>query len=186
MSDAKLFTVSAEPLSGVEIPIAPLSVITGKVVDEDGEPLDGVNIMALRNTYNTGGQDAATGSPPRKPTTAAYTACSMYSQEILSLGAAAASIPHDRATECRTHAQHDSRGSLRNRDLSRRGRDIAGHSARTEAWSRLDGADFKLHKRPAYHIRGRANGVLAAGGRGNVQASRAIPTRCHGPADCKT
>ena len=37
------------------------------------------------------------------------------------------------------------------------------------------GADFKLHRKPAYHIRGRANGLNAGGGRGNVQAQPCNP-----------
>src|SRR5215472_12890802 len=37
------------------------------------------------------------------------------------------------------------------------------------------GADFKLRRKPAYHIRGRANGLNAGGGRGNVMAQPCNP-----------
>ncbi len=43
-----------ERVTGIKVQLRPLGVISGKVIDEDGEPLPNVNIQALRYDYSRG------------------------------------------------------------------------------------------------------------------------------------
>jgi hypothetical protein len=175
VSDAKLFTVNAGPLSGVEVPIAPLSVITGKVVDEDGEPLDGVTIMALRNGYNAGAKTLQQVSAAQTDDRGIYRMfdvqpgryyLSAQPQRQFRM------VAPQNAERIHSTIPEEAYGIAIYPGVAEISQATAHELKPGADWT---GADFKLHRRPAYHIRGRANGILAAGGRGNVQAEPCNP-----------
>ncbi len=175
VSDLKLFTVSAGPLSGVEVPVAPLSVITGKVVDEDGEPLDGVNIMALRNGYNAGAKTLQQVSAAQTDDRGIYRMFDLQpGRYYLSAQAQRQFRMLAPQNVERTHSTipEEAYGVVIYPGVAEVSQATAHELKPGADWT---GADFKLHKRPAYHIRGRVSGVLAAGGRGNVQAEPCNP-----------
>lgn len=173
----KPFTVSAaQELTGIELRLAPLGVISGKVVDDDGEPLDSVTVWALRYLYNggvknlqqvTSGQTDDRGQyrlfdlqPGRY-----YLSASMRRQPVLAPqppgGHMHSTVPEE------GYAAVIYPGAA---DVSQ----ASAHQLKPgEDWA---GADFKLRKLPAYHIRGRIDGPAHAGGsRGNVQAESCNP-----------
>jgi Carboxypeptidase regulatory-like domain len=175
VSDVKLFTVSADPLSGVEVPIAPLSVITGKVVDEDGEPLDGVTIMALRNGYNAGAKTLQQVSAAQTDDRGIYRMFDVQPGRYYLSAQAQRQfrmIAPQNAERTHTTIPEEAYGIAIYPGVAEISQATAHELKPGADWT---GADFKLHKRPAYHIRGRANGLLAAGGRGNVQAEPCNP-----------
>jgi hypothetical protein len=175
MSDFKLFTVGAGPLSDVEIAIAPLSIITGKVLDEDGEPLDGVTIMALRNGYSGGAKTLQQVSAAQTDDRGIYRMFDLqpgrYYLSAQPQRQFRAIAPQNAE---RTHSTipEEAYGIAIYPGVAEISQATAHEVKPGADWT---GADFKLQKRPAYHIRGRANGVLAAGGRGNVQAEPCNP-----------
>jgi hypothetical protein len=175
MSDAKLFTVGAGPLSGVEIPIAPLGVITGKVVDEDGEPLDGVTIMALRNGYNAGAKTLQQVSAAQTDDRGIYRIFDVQPGRYYLSAQAQRQfrmIAPQNAERVHSTIPEEAYGVAIYPGVVEISQSTAHELKPGADWT---GADFKLHRRPAYHIRGRMNGVLAAGGRGNVQAEPCNP-----------
>lgn len=173
VSDAKLFTVGAEPVSGVEVPIAPLSVITGKVVDEDGEPLDSVTIMVLRNGYNGGAKTLQQVSAAQTDDRGIYRVFDLQpGRYYLSAQPQRqfATIAPQNAERTHSTVPEEAYGVSIYPGVADVSQAAAHELKPGDEWT---GADFKLMKRPAYHIRGRAN--IAAGGRGNVQAEPCNP-----------
>jgi hypothetical protein len=173
MTEAKLFTVGTEPVSGVEVPIAPLSVITGKVVDEDGEPLDGVTIMVLRYGYNNGAKTVQQVSAGQTDDRGMYRIFDMQPGRYY-LSATAqrqfGMIAPQNAEHTHSTVPEEAFGMAFYPGVADVSQATAHELKPGAEWT---GADFKLRKRPAYHIRGRAN--IAAGGRGNVQAEPCDP-----------
>jgi hypothetical protein len=175
VSDIKLFTVGAGPLTGVEVPIAPLSVITGKVVDEDGEPLDGVSVMALRNSYNFGSKTLQQVSAAQTDDRGIYRMFDVQPGRYYLSAQAQRQfrmIAPQNAERTHSTIPEEAYGVAIYPGVAEISQATAHELKPGADWT---GADFKLHKRPAYHIRGRANGLLAAGGRGNVQAEPCNP-----------
>jgi hypothetical protein len=175
VSDARLFTVGTEPLSGVEVAIAPLGVITGKVVDEDGEPLDGVTIVALRTSYNGGNKTLQQVSAAQTDDRGIYRMFDMQpgkyylsaqpQRQFRMIAPQNAERTHSTIPE-EAYGVTIYPGVT---EISQTSAHVLGPGA---DWT---GADFKLHRKPAYHIRGRANGLNVGGGRGNVQAQPCNP-----------
>jgi hypothetical protein len=59
-SDSNVFTVrSGESVDNIVLRMSPAAVINGKVVDEDGDPMPGVNVAALRKRPGSGGRESA-------------------------------------------------------------------------------------------------------------------------------
>jgi Carboxypeptidase regulatory-like domain len=174
-SDAKLFTVGAEPLSGVEVPISPLGVITGKVVDEDGEPLDSVTVLALRTSYNAGGKTLQQVSAAQTDDRGMYRIFDVQpGRYYLSAQPQRQFFMVGRQNPERTHSAipEEAYGVTIYPGVTEISQTSAHELSPGADWT---GADFKLHKKPAYHIRGRANGLNAGGGRGNVGAQPCNP-----------
>jgi hypothetical protein len=54
LANAQITVAEDQHITGITVQLRPLGVITGKVLDEDGEPLPNVNIQALRYDYSRG------------------------------------------------------------------------------------------------------------------------------------
>ena len=153
--NVKGFTVSAgEHLTGLEIALAPLGVITGRVVDEEGEPLDGVSIAVTTYVYNSLRrtlQQVSVGSTDDR---------GIYRIFDLQPGryyvSAELRQPPAPANSAHVHRLFPEEGYARVFHPS--AADITQASPHNlkpgEQWA---GADFKLHKQPTYHIRGRVD-----------------------------
>jgi hypothetical protein len=173
VNDPKLFTAGAEPVSGVEVPIAPLSVITGKVVDDDGDALDGVTIMVLRYGYNDGAKTLQQVSAGQTDDRGMYRIFDMqpgrYYLWVTAPQRYGGAAPPN-SDRVHSTIPEESYGMAFYPGVAEVSQATAHELKPGDEWT---GADFKLTKRPAYHIRGRAN--IAAGGRGNVQAEPCNP-----------
>jgi hypothetical protein len=59
-SEANVFSVrSGESIDNIVLRMSPAAIINGKVVDEDGDPLSGVSVRAMRKKPGTGGRETA-------------------------------------------------------------------------------------------------------------------------------
>ncbi len=174
----KPFTLSAgQAMTGVNVAIPPLSVIAGKVLDDNNEPLDGVNVMAMRYAYTSGAKTLQQASnaqtddrgqfrifdvQPGRYYLAASAGNRAFRQIVAPQGGSVTNTIPEEAYGVLIYP-----GVA---DVSQ----ATAHDIKPGAeWA---GADFKLHKRPAYHIRGRINGpTLPGGGRGNIQVQPCNP-----------
>jgi protocatechuate 3,4-dioxygenase beta subunit len=159
----KPFTVSpGQQWSGLEIRIAPLSVIDGKVTDEDGEPLDGVSVMALRYIYNTGTKTLQSFASAQTDDRGRYRIFDLQPGRYY-LVAHRQNVPLAPQNSERVHSTVPAEGFGTViypgvADISQ----AAAHELKPGAeWT---GADFKLRKLPAYHIRARIDGLTGSGG----------------------
>ena len=60
-----LFSLTAgQKLSGVVLRLTPSAAVSGRIVDEDGDPLAGVQVQLLRITYSTGQKGLTTADAP--------------------------------------------------------------------------------------------------------------------------
>jgi hypothetical protein len=180
----KLITVSAaQQVTGVEVAMPPLSIITGKILDEDGEPLDGVNVMALRYTYNNGTKILQAVSTVQTDDRGQYRIFDLWPGRYY-LAASAPSrlvrpMPAQGAERIHSTVPEEGYPSVIYPGVADASQ-TSPHEIKPGAdWT---GADFKLHKLPAYHIRGNVNGAIGAngamgagGGRGMVRAEPCHP-----------
>lgn len=158
-----------QQLTGIEIKLAPLSVVTGKVTDENGEPLEGVTVSAARYFY--GG-----GQPQLQPQNSAATDDrGQYRIFDLQPGRIYLSASYNQQTAMRSAAPNvhsdvpeESYGTVVYPGVA----DIAQatpHNLKPgEDWT---GADFKMSKHALHHVRGRIDSsALPPGQRVTVNA----------------
>ncbi len=171
----KLFTVSAsQQLTGVEIAVAPLSVISGKVVDENQEPLDGVNITVMRYTYNSGTKMLQVFSSSQTDDRGQYRIFDLQPGRYL-LAATAQNRQVRQAMaqgNDRVHSMipEEGYGTVIYPGVTEVSQATAHDLKPGEEWT---GADFKLRRLPLFHVRGRLTSQpLPGGGRANVQIEK--------------
>jgi hypothetical protein len=159
----KMFPVaSGEQKSGIEISLAPFGVITGKVVDENGEPVVQVSVMAMTYVYNnlhrTLQQIGSGGTDDRGIYRIFDVPAGRY---YLAVNAQLLPTPSPHV-----HSLLPEEGYAR---VFYPGvADVTQTSLHTlKAGEQWTGADFKLRKQHTYHIRGRvdpSSQVMRAGG----------------------
>ncbi len=171
----KVFTVGAsQQLTGIEIAVMPLSSISGKVVDENQEPLDGVNIMVMRYTYNNGtkvlqvfsstqtddrGQYRIFGLEPLRY----FVAATAQNRQVRQVMAQGVDRIHSTIPE-------EGYGTIVYPGVTDVSQATAHELKPGEEWT---GADFKLRKLPLFHVRGHLiSPPLPGGGRANVQMEK--------------
>ena len=160
---------AGQQLTGIEIKLAPLSVISGKVVDENGDPISGANITALRYWYGAGQAQLQQNNSATTDDRGQYrifdvqpgrTYLTASSNASAAMRNAAPNVHSDIPEEAYARTFYPGVS-----DLSQ----AAPHNLQPgEEWS---GADFKLRKLPLYHVRGRVDSSsLPAGQRATVQS----------------
>ncbi len=160
---------AGQQLTGIEIKLAPLGVITGKVVDEDGEPIAGVNVTAMRYWYGMGQAQLQQNSSATTDDRGQYRMFDIQPGRIYlsassngnaAMRNSAPNIHSDIPEEAYARVFYPGAGDIDQ---------ATPHNLNPgEDWS---GADFKLHKLPLYHVRGRVDAsALPAGQRATVQA----------------
>jgi hypothetical protein len=190
----KLIAVAAQQeVSDVEVRVAPLSIISGKVLDEDGQPLEEASVTALHYDYSGPGASKilqAVGSaqtndrgeyrmfdlqPGRYYLMAvasrrnlAQMALTLQMTTLQAIGGAGA--PGRVPQESRVHSTVPEEGypAVYYPGVT----DVSQTSPQElKPGAEWTGADFKLRQLPAYHIRGRVTGAAArSGGRNMVRA----------------
>jgi hypothetical protein len=170
----RLIPVAAQQeVSDVEVRIAPLGLISGRVLDESGQPLEGASVSALRYDYSGGSKtlqfigSAQTNDrgeyrlfdlPPER-----YYLMAVYRRNIPQAGARV-------GQESRVHSTVPEEGYavVYYPGVTEVSQTSAQELKPGAEWT---GADFKLRQLPAYHIRGRVTGAPArSGGRNLVRA----------------
>ena len=169
----KPFTVSGQqPVSGIEIRLAPLSVIAGKVTDDADQPLDGVSVMAMR--YNYSG-DTKTLQPVGSAQTDDRGQYRMFDLQpgryyLMASTQYRGASSYGDSDRVHSTVPEQGYGALVYPGVS----DVSETSPHElkpgDEWM---GANFRMHMRPAYHIRGN---VAASPARANVQVQQCSPT----------
>ncbi len=166
----KLFTAAAaQQVTGIEIPIEPLSVISGKVLDDSAEPLDGVTVMAMRYIY-AGVKTLQTFASVQTDDRGEYRIFDLQPGNYY-LAASNRQISHIQVSD-RVHSTvpEEGYGTLIYPGVADASQTSAHEVKPGEEWA---GADFRLHKQPIFHIRGRINApVLPGGGRATVDVEK--------------
>ncbi len=171
----KLFTVgTAQEITGVELLAPPFNVISGKVVDEDQEPLEGVSVTAMRYTYNNGAKLLQSFSSAQTDDRGEYRIFDMQPGRYV----LAAIAPNWKIRQALTQGDDHMHSTIPEEaygavlypgvpEVSQ----ASTHDLKPgEEWI---GADFKLRKVPLFHIRGRLNNpVLPGGARVSVQMEK--------------
>ena len=172
-SGVKLFTVSGQqPVSGIEIRLAPLSVIAGKVTDDADQPLDGVSVMALRYFYQGDSKTLNVGGSAQTDDRGQFRIFDIQPGRYYLVASAQYRGPSSYGDPERTHSTvpEQGYGALIYPGVA----DVSEASAHElkpgDEWL---GANFRMRMRPAFHIRGR---VAAAPGRANLQVQQCSPT----------
>jgi hypothetical protein len=170
---SEVATVSAGQKATLSVSLAPLGLVTGRVVDENGEPLDGVQMMLVRSSYingvkslqQMGGQQTDDRGQFRIFDVQPGRYYLMASPQNASLRQAM-NAPADR-----THSSIPEEGyALQVYPGASDPSQATPHELHPgEEWS---GADFKLRRMPMYHVRGRLDATTPAtqGRAPNVQA----------------
>ncbi len=167
-SNIRIFTVAAEQqVTGIDIPIAPLAIVTGKVRNEDGDPVEGVDVTAMRYSYAGPTPMLQSYSIGRTDDRGIYR---LFDVQPGVYYLSASAPPPDAILAGNPAAQQEVYAPA----IYPGGASISQASAHAlksgEEWT----ADFKLRKQPAYHIRGRITGGSAAARR-NILAQRCDP-----------
>jgi hypothetical protein len=180
----KLIAVAAQQeVSDVEIRIAPLSIISGKVLDESGQPLDGAAVAALRYDYSGGSKNLQAVGSAQTNDRGEYRIFDLqpgryYLMAVairrnaapMAQGGVAVGIPGRAPQERRVHSTVPEEGyaAVYYPGVA----DVSQTSPQElKPGAEWTGADFKVRPLPAYHIRGRVTGAAArSGGRNMVRA----------------
>ncbi len=167
----KLFTVSGQqPVSGIEIRLAPLSVIAGKVTDNADQPLDGVNVLALRYSYQGDSKTLVPSGSAQTDDRGQYRIFDLQPGRYYL--AATTQYRGGNGDSERVHSTvpEEGYGALVYPGVSDISETTAHELKPGDEWM---GANFRMRMRPAYHIRGR---VAAAPGRAGLQVQQCSPT----------
>jgi hypothetical protein len=179
----KLIAVAAQQeVSDVEVRMGPLDVISGKVLDESGQPLEGASVNALRYDYSGGGKNLQTVGSAQTNDRGEYRIFDLqpgryYLMAVAfrrNLGiiqqAGGVSAAGRGPQESRIHSTVPEEGyaAVYYPGVT----DVSQTSPQElKPGAEWTGADFKLRQLPAYHIRGRVTGAAArTGGRNMVRA----------------
>jgi hypothetical protein len=147
---ANFSLAEGQAVTGIDVKLIPLGAISGRVLDEDGEALPGVEVVALLLTYQGGRKHAV---PLRSATTDDRGAYRMFDLPVGRYYVLAR--PAAPESEVRQHSDQPEQSYPSAlfpgvSDLAAAG--IVEMVPGAEA----SGLDFHLHRAPVYHIRGRA------------------------------
>jgi len=173
MRGGKPVVVAAQQeVEDVEVRIEPLGAISGKVLDENGEPLAGVNVMALRYTYaGFNGKRIQQMGSAQTDDRGEYRMFDLQPERYY-----LAAVSYQRLGQARMAAGENVHSTVPEQgyapvfypgvmDISQ------APLQEVKPGAEWTGADFKLRQLPAYHIRGTVSGGTGArGARAMVRA----------------
>ncbi|MGA3237875.1 MAG: carboxypeptidase regulatory-like domain-containing protein [Bryobacteraceae bacterium] len=179
----KLIAVAAQQeVSDVEVPIAPLGAISGKVLDESGQPLEEASVTAMRYDYSRGAKNLQPVGGAQTNDRGEYRmfdlqpgryylmAVAIRRNQALAPQAVGVGVQGRVPQESRVHSTVPEEGyaAVYYPGVA----DVTQTSPQElKPGAEWTGADFKLRQLPAYHIRGRVTGAAARnGGRNLVRA----------------
>jgi hypothetical protein len=185
-SGLKLIPVAAQQeVSDVEVRMAPLGLISGKVLDENGQPLEEASITALRYDYSGSGKTLQAVASAQTNDRGEYRMFDVQPGRYYLMAVASRRNLAVMALTLQTiGAGAAGRGPQENRvhsTVPEEGYPAVYYPGVTDVsqtspqelkpGAEWTGADFKLRQLPAYHIRGRVTGAAArTGGRNMVRA----------------
>ena len=161
---------AGQQLTGVEIKLAPLSAISGKVLDENGEPVEGVNVNAMRYFYGSGQRTLQQVGSATTDDRGQYRIFDIQPGRLYLI--ASRQQPNGAAANPSGSVHSTIPEEVYATSIYPGVAEIAQASPHElkpgEEWS---GADFKLRKAPLFHVRGRVDSSnLPAGQRATVWA----------------
>jgi len=187
----KLIPVAAQQeVSDVEVRVAPLGIISGKVLDEDGQPLEDASVTAVHYDYSVGAKSLQAIASAQTNDRGEYRmfdvqpgryylmavasrrnltlqmAVSLQSIGIVGVAGAPVRVP----PESRVHSTVPEEGypAVYYPGVTEVSQTSPQELKPGAEWT---GADFKLRQLPTYHIRGRVTGAASrSGGRNMVRA----------------
>jgi len=178
-SGQKLIPVAAQQeVSDVEVRMAPLVTISGKVLDESGQPLEGASVTALHYDYSGGSKTLQSIGNAQANDRGEYRMFDLqpgryylmavaFRRNIPQASIGIAGISGRVAQESRVHSTVPEEGyaAVYYPGVT----DVSQTSPQElKPGAEWTGADFKLRQLPTYHIRGRVTGAAARGGGRNM------------------
>jgi len=186
----KLIPVAAQQeVSDVEVRMGPLGAISGKVLDESGQPLEDTSVAALRYDYSGGGKSLQVLGSAQTNDRGEYRmyelppgryylmAVASRRNPALTLQIGGVGVQGRVPQESRVHSTVPEEGyaAVYYPGVT----DVSQTSPQElKPGGEWTGADFKLRQLPAYHIRGHVTGAAARGGGRNMV--RAQPCEADG------
>jgi hypothetical protein len=178
-SGQKLIPVAAQQeVSDVEVRMAPLVTISGKVLDESGQPLEGASVTALHYDYSGGSKTLQSIGNAQTNDRGEYRMFDLqpgryylmavaFRRNIPQAGMGIVGISGRVAQESRVHSTVPEEGytAVYYPGVTEVSQTSPQELKPGAEWT---GADFKLRQLPAYHIRGRVTGAAARGGGRNM------------------
>jgi hypothetical protein len=153
----------------VEVRITPLTAISGKVLDEDGQPMTGVSIGVMRYIYTSSGKRLQIGSTVQTDDRGIYRLFDLQPGRYYLL---AFNVGNKARLEQNSNV-HSSVPEEGYPPVYYPGVAELSQASLQELqpgaeWT----ADFKLRRLPTYHIRGHVTGAAGRGGRGPMVFAR--------------
>ena len=164
-----------QEVSDVEVRIAPLSVISGKVLDEDGQPIQEASVTALRYDYSGGSKNLQPVGSAQTNDRGEYRMFDVqpgryYLMAVAfrrNVAPALVMLEGRVSPQSRVHSTVPDEGyaTVYYPGVT----DVSQTSPQElKPGAEWTGADFKLRQLPAYHIRGRVTGAAPRGGGSNM------------------
>lgn len=158
------FTVAEDQrVAGVVLELTPLGVITGKIVDEDGDPMEGAQVAVMQYTYGNGARSLHTVDGAVTDDRGAYRVFHLkpgryFVNAWLPPGQMQYGVLQKDWLPANTHRNMAETGYLP--VFYPNGPDPTQATALELApGGELDGVDFRLRSVPVFHIRGRLVGA---------------------------
>jgi hypothetical protein len=154
----------------VEVRITPLAAISGKVLDEDGQPMTGVSVGVMRYVYMSSGKRLQMGSTVQTDDRGVYRLFDIQPGRYYLM-----------AFVIRIGARPEQKGEVHSSVPEEGYAPVYYPGVAELSQASLQelspgvestGADFKLRRLPSYHIRGQVTGGTGRGGRGPMVFAR--------------
>ena len=169
VSSGQITVAEAQDVTGVKVEMEPLGVITGKVVDDDGEPVRDAQVMALASDYSRGTRMLNAQGYSQTDDRGEFRLFDLIPGRYL----VRASLHPDFspvATMANVHRNTPEMGYAAT--YYPQGTDSTQAVASEVApGAEVTGVDIRLHSVPVYHIRGKLNQGSDSGPSGGVTAA---------------